>query len=44
VATTLTKNDIVRTLAEKYELEIASTRSVVQGTLDMILDALLNGN
>jgi integration host factor subunit beta len=41
VATTLTKNDIVRTLAEKYELEIASTRRVVQGTLDMILEALL---
>ena len=38
---TLTKNDIVRTLAEKYELEIASTRRVVQGTLDMVLDALL---
>ena len=38
---TLTKNDIVRTLAEKYELEIASTRRVVQGTLDMVLEALL---
>ena len=41
---TLTKNDIVRTLAEKYELEIASTRRVVQGTLDMILEALLKGD
>ena len=41
---TLTKNDIVRTLAEKYELEIASTRRVVQGTLDMVLDALLKGD
>ena len=41
MATTLTKNDIVRTLAEKFELEIASTRRVVQGTLDMILEALL---
>ncbi|HYE97806.1 MAG TPA: HU family DNA-binding protein [Planctomycetota bacterium] len=41
---TLTKNDIVRTLAEKYELEIASTRRVVQGTLDMIVDALLKGD
>ena len=41
---TLTKNDIVRTLAEKYELEIASTRRVVQGTLDMVLEALLAGN
>ena len=40
---TLTKNDIVRTLAEKYELEIASTRRVVQGTLDMVVDALLKG-
>ena len=38
---TLTKNDIVRTLAEKYELEIAATRRVVQGTLDLILEALL---
>ena len=44
MATTLTKNDIVRTLAEKYELEIASTRRVVQGTLDMVLEALLAGN
>ena len=42
--TTLTKNDIVRTLAEKYELEIASTRRVVQGTLDMVLEALLKGD
>ena len=41
---TLTKNDIVRTLAEKYELEIASTRRVVQGTLDMIIEALLKGD
>jgi integration host factor subunit beta len=41
VGGTLTKNDIVRTLAEKYELEIASTRRVVQGTLDMVLEALL---
>ncbi len=41
---TLTKNDIVRTLAEKYELEIASTRRVVQGTLDMVLEALLKGD
>jgi nucleoid DNA-binding protein len=44
VASTLTKNDIVRTLAEKYELEIASTRRVVQGTLDMIVEALLKGD
>jgi DNA-binding protein HU-beta/integration host factor subunit beta len=44
VVVTLTKNDIVRTLAEKYELEIASTRRVVQGTLDMVLDALLKGD
>ena len=41
---TLTKNDIVRTLAEKYELEIASTRRVVQGTFDMIVEALLKGD
>ncbi len=41
---TLTKNDIVRTLAEKYELEIANTRRVVQGTLDLVIQALLNGD
>lgn len=41
---TLTKNDIVRTLAEKYELEIASTRRVVQGTLDMVLESLIRGD
>ena len=41
---TLTKFDIVRTLAEKYELELAATRRVVQGTLDMIIDALLQGD
>ena len=41
---TLTKNDIVRTLAEKYELEIASTRRVVQGTIDMVVEALLKGD
>ena len=40
----MTKNDIVRTLAEKYELEIASTRRVVQGTLDMVLEALIKGD
>ena len=44
MGSTLTKNDIVRTLAEKYELEIASTRRVVQGTLDMVLEALLKGD
>ena len=44
MAATLTKNDIVRTLAEKHEIEIAATRRVVQGTLDMILDALLRGD
>jgi nucleoid DNA-binding protein len=43
-AKTLTKNDIVRTLAEKHRLEIASTRRVVQGTLDMVLDSLLRGD
>ncbi|MBI2931910.1 MAG: HU family DNA-binding protein [Planctomycetes bacterium] len=41
---TLTKNDIVRTLAEKHEEEIAQTRRIVQGTLDLILDALLRGD
>ena len=44
MGSTLTKNEIVRTLAEKYELEIASTRRVVQGTFDMILEALLKGD
>ncbi|MFN3485418.1 MAG: HU family DNA-binding protein [Planctomycetota bacterium] len=44
MGSTLTKNDIVRTLAEKYELEIASTRRVVQGTLDMIVESLVRGN
>ncbi len=41
---TLTKNEIVRTLAEKYDEEIAQTRRIVQGTLDMILAALMKGN
>jgi DNA-binding protein HU-beta/integration host factor subunit beta len=44
VGATLTKNDIVRTLAEKNEEEIAQTRRIVQGTLDMILEALLRGD
>ncbi|MBI4563534.1 MAG: HU family DNA-binding protein [Planctomycetes bacterium] len=41
---TLTKNHIVRTLADKHRLQIASARRVVQGTLDMILESLLRGN
>ena len=41
---TLTKNDVVRTLAEKYELEIASIRRVVQGMLDMVIESLLKGD
>ncbi len=44
MTTTLTKNDIVLVLSEKYELQIASTRRVVQGTLDMILEALFRGD
>ncbi len=44
MSTTLTKNDIVRALADRHELEIASTRRVVQGTLDMIMDSLLKGH
>lgn len=44
MGSTLTKNEIVRTLAEKYELEIASTRRVVQGTLDMIVESLVRGD
>ena len=41
---TLTKDEIVRKLAEKNELQVASTRRVVQGTLDMIIEALLRGD
>lgn len=41
---TLTKNDIIRALAEKYEEEIAQTRRIVQGTLDMVLEALCRGD
>ena len=44
MGSTLTKDEIVRTLAEKYELQIASSRRVVQGTLDMIIEALLRGD
>lgn len=44
MGSTLTKNKIVRTLAEKYELKIASTRRVVQGTLDMIVESLVRGD
>jgi len=44
VGSTLTKDDIVRTLAEKYELQIASARRVVQGTIDMIIEALLRSD
>ena len=40
----LTKNEIVRTLSEKFEVELASTRRIVQGTLDMMLESLLKGN
>lgn len=41
---TLTKNDMVRTLAEKFEEEIAQTRRIVQGTLDMVIEALVKGD
>lgn len=41
---TLTKNDIVRTLAEKFEEEIAQTRRIVQGTLDLVIEALVKGD
>ena len=41
---TLTKDAIFRTLAEKYQLELASTHRVVQGMLDMIVEALLRGD
>lgn len=41
---TLTKNHIVRSLAEKHEEEIAQTRRIVQGTLDMILESLCRGD
>ena len=41
---TLTKFEIVRTLAEKNELEVATTRRLVQGILDMIIESLVNGD
>jgi len=44
VGETLTKNHIVRTLAEMHEEEIAQTRRIVQGTLDMILESLCRGD
>jgi DNA-binding protein HU-beta/integration host factor subunit alpha len=40
---TLTKLDIVRSLADRYRLPYAETQRVVQGTLDMIIDALIQG-
>lgn len=41
---TLTKFEIVRTLAEKNELEVATTRRMVQGLLDMIIESLVRGD
>ncbi len=41
---TLTKFEIVRTLAEKNELEVAKTRRMVQGMLDMIIESLVRGD
>ena len=43
MGTTLTKMNIIRALAEKQEMEIAATRRVVQGTFDMITQALIQG-
>lgn len=40
---TLTKLDIIRTLADRYRLPYAETQRIVQGTLDMIIDALIQG-
>ena len=40
---TLTKQDIIRTLADRYRLAYADTQRVVQGTFDMIIDALIQG-
>lgn len=39
----MTKLDIVRSLADRYRLPYAETQRVVQGTLDMIIDALIQG-
>lgn len=41
---TLTKQDIIRVLADKYRLQYSDTRRVVQGVLDMIVEALLQGS
>ena len=41
---TLTKFEIVRNLAEKNELEVATTRRLVQGMLDMIIESLVRGD
>ena len=38
---TLTKLEMVRTLADRFRLPYAETQRVVQGTLDMIIDALI---
>lgn len=43
MAKTLTKLDIIRNLADRYRLQYADSRRVVQGTLDMIIDALMQG-
>jgi nucleoid DNA-binding protein len=44
VSKTLTKLDIIRTLADRYRLPYADAQRIVQGTLDMIVDALIRGD
>lgn len=40
---TLTKMDIIKSLADRHHLQTASTKRVVQGTLDAITEALIRG-
>lgn len=40
---TLTKMDIIKALADRYHLQTAATKRVVQGTLDSITEALIKG-
>lgn len=43
MAKTLTKLDIIRQLADRYRMQYADSRRIVQGTLDMVIDALMQG-
>lgn len=41
---TLTKMDLVQRLSEKYEMEVASTRRIIQGVLDIVTESLVKGD